>query len=168
MNLSPDLIVYTFSREKVERGDFSHFLGLYAVSRLPHGPALKALMGSFMFAIEGYDNDAREIYLIPEVHRFYRAFHPAWPHWLFFYNLRHDSLKTMVICCLQTFATFKVHGRANCAVEFDTLELIEFIARDLPSMNAMCERAGMTEREILERSRDVFHFFGLPYGAHPE
>jgi hypothetical protein len=39
-----------------------------------------------------------------------------------------------------------VDTRANCAVEFDALELIKFIARDLPVMNQMCERAGARNR----------------------
>ncbi|MGA2865207.1 MAG: hypothetical protein ABSF95_12090 [Verrucomicrobiota bacterium] len=32
-----DLIFYQFSRSKVERGDFHHFLGLYAPDKLPAG-----------------------------------------------------------------------------------------------------------------------------------
>ena len=32
-----DLILYQFSRSKVERGDFSHFLSLYAADKLPEG-----------------------------------------------------------------------------------------------------------------------------------
>ena len=30
-----DLILYQFSRSKVERGDFGHFLGLYAPDKPP-------------------------------------------------------------------------------------------------------------------------------------
>jgi len=153
MNLGPDLIVCEFSREKVERGDFSNFLSFYAPSQLPQGQPLQAQMGRFLFCIHGYDYDDREVYLIDEVRRFYRAFHQAWPYWLFFSDLNQDNLKTMTICCLRSFATFKVDGRANCAVEFDTQELIDFIARDLPFMNELCERAGMTEDEIFERSQ---------------
>lgn len=33
--MNPDLIVHAFSRDKVELGDFSHFLGLYSVATLP-------------------------------------------------------------------------------------------------------------------------------------
>ena len=32
--MGSDLIFYQFSRSKVERGDFSHFLSLYAADRL--------------------------------------------------------------------------------------------------------------------------------------
>jgi hypothetical protein len=36
-----DLISYQFSREKVERGDFKHFLSLYAPEKLPDGRRLR-------------------------------------------------------------------------------------------------------------------------------
>jgi hypothetical protein len=29
------------------------------------------------------------------------------------------------------------------------------------------ERAGMSEREIYDRTRDIFHYFKLPYDAPP-
>jgi hypothetical protein len=74
-----DLILYQFSRSKVECGDFGHFLGLYAPDKLPTGRRLWEMMNRFVFCIEGWDSDPREIHLIPEVRRFYRAFHEAWP-----------------------------------------------------------------------------------------
>jgi hypothetical protein len=78
-------------------------------------------------------------------------------------NLHQDSLKTSVLCCLQTFTAFKVDGQANCAVEYDLLELVQFMAHELPFMNGMCERAGMSESEVFQRTRDVFLYFGLPF-----
>ena len=88
-----DLIFYQFSRSKVERGDFGHFLSLYAPDKLPTGRRLREMMNRFVFCIEGYDSDPREIHLIPEVRRFYSAFHEAWPYWLYFCNLDVDTLQ---------------------------------------------------------------------------
>ncbi len=120
-------------------------------------------MGQMLFCIEGYDADPREMYLIDEVRWFYGALHDAWPYWLFFCDLHQDGLKTMVFCCLRTFNAVTMDGRATCGVEYDPFELVQFIAHDLPFMNATCERAGMTEREIFERTREVFFYFGLPF-----
>lgn len=160
-----DLIVYQFSRMKVEEGDFTHFLSLYAPNNLPAGPALKAMMGRMLFCIEGYDTDPREIYLIPEVLRFYTAFHQAWPYWLYFANLDTDGLNGMVICCLNSFTALKVDGQDRCGVEYDPLELVRLVAQDLPHMNWMCELAGMSEMEIFGRTRDLFHYVKLPFDA---
>ena len=167
MSCSPEIVIYQFSRSKVERGDFRHFLSLYGLEQLPTGRKLRQMMGAFEFCVAGYDDDPREIHSIPEVRRFYAAFHDAWPYWLYFCNLESDTLKTMVLCCLPNLTAVKVDGRATVGVHFDPLELVRFIGRDFLPMNLICERGQMFERGIYDRSRAVFGYFGLPYDAEP-
>jgi hypothetical protein len=157
-----DLIFYQFSRSKVERLDFSHFLSLHAPEKLPTGRRLRAMMGSMVMVIEGYDFDPREIHTIPEVRRFYSAFHEAWPYWLYFCNLDQDALKMMVFCCMKSFTAIKVDGKTECAVQCDPMEVAAFIAADFGPMNLMCERAEMFESLIKQRTQDIFAHFGLP------
>ena len=121
------------------------------------------MRGRMLFCVEGYDADPREVYLIPDVRRFYAAFHQAWPYLRYFANLDTDGLNGMVICCLNSFAALKIDGQASCRVEYDPLELVHFIARDLPHMNSLCERAGMSEMEIFQRTRELFLYFRLPF-----
>src|SRR6266404_2892016 len=68
-----DLIFYQFSRSKAERGDFRHFLSLYAPDKLPTGRRLREMMDRFVFCIDGYGDDLRENHAIPEIRRFYSA-----------------------------------------------------------------------------------------------
>jgi len=165
--MADDIIFYQFSRSKVERCNFSHFLGLYAPDKLPTGSRLREMMGTLMFVIEGYDDDPREIHSIPEIRRFYTAFHEAWPYWLYFCNLETEALRMMVLCCLPSIAAIKVDGRPNVAVNYDRLELLHFIGNDFGPMNAMCDRAEMFERLIYDRSKAVFGYFDLPFDAEP-
>jgi hypothetical protein len=165
--MAEDIIFYQFSRDKIERSDFSHFLGLYAPDKLPTGRRLRAMMNSFVFGIEGYDSDPREIHSIPEIRRFYTAFHGAWPYWILFSNLETDVLRMMVFCCLPSIAAMKVDGQPNVVVDYDRLELVQFIRKDFVPMNAICERAGMFERLIYDRSKAVFQYFDLPFDAEP-
>jgi hypothetical protein len=162
-----DLIFYQFSRSKVERGDFSHFLNLYGPERLPEGRRLRQMMNSMVFCVEGWDDDPREIHSISEVRRFYSAFHEAWPYWLYFCNLDVDTMKTMVMCCLPSITAMKVDGQPNVAVTYAPLDLLSFLKRDFLPMNALCERGEMFERLIYERSERVFEYFGLPFDAPP-
>ena len=162
-----DVILYQFSRSKVERGDFSHFLSLYGPDKLPTGRRLRDMMNCFVFCIEGWDDDPCEIHLIPEVRRFYSAFHEAWPHWLYFCNLDGDTMRSMVMCCLPDVSTMQVDGKTNVAVTFDPLDLLNFIKHDFAPMNLMCDRAEMFERRIYDRSKAVFEHFGLPFDAEP-
>lgn len=165
--MSRDLIFYQFSRTKVERGDFSHFLSLYGPDRLPTGAQLGGLIDRLAFGIEGYDHDPREIHSIPEIRRFYASFHEAWPYWLYFGNLDTEALRMMVMCCLPSIAALKIDGRPNVAVKYDPLELVRFIGRDFGPMNIMCDRAGLSERQIYDRTKAVFEYFQLPFDAEP-
>lgn len=160
-----DLVFYQFSRLKVERGDFSHFLGLYAPDKLPTGRRLRQMMNNFVFCVEGWDNDEREIHSIPEIRRFYSAFHEAWPYWFYFCNLDTDTLRTMTMCCMNTLTAIKTDDSPNVQVQYEPTELLHFLARDLVYMNAMCDRAQMFERLIYDRSKAVFGYFGLPFDA---
>jgi hypothetical protein len=162
-----DLILYQFSRSKVERGDFSHFFSLYAPDKLPEGRRLRDMMNCFVLCIDGWDDDPREIHVIPEMRRFYSAFHEAWPNWLYFCNLDGDTLRSMVMCCLPDVSTMQVDGQTKIAVTCDPLDLLNFIKHDFMPMNLMCDRAEMFERGIYDRSKAVFEYFGLPFDAEP-
>ncbi|MDO8541826.1 MAG: hypothetical protein Q7S40_15425 [Opitutaceae bacterium] len=162
-----NLVVYQFSRSRVERGDFSHFLDIYAPEKLPRGRRLREMMNSMTFMIEGFDDDPREIHSIPEVRSFYAAFRDAWPYWLYFCNLDAEEFQMMVLCCLPSISALKVDERASVAVEFDRGELSEFLRANFPPMNAMCERGGMFERLIYERSKSIFEYFALPFEVPP-
>ena len=157
-----DFVIYQFSRSKVERGDFAHFLGLYELDRLPKGRPLRDLQGSMVFVVEGYDHDEREIHSIPEIRKFYRAFHDSWPYWFYFCTLEDDAMKMMVLCCLNSFTTVKVDGNPNCQVQYDPFELLEFLKQEFVHMNLICDRAQMFEKGIAKRTEDIFEYFGMP------
>jgi hypothetical protein len=160
-------IIYQFSRSKIERGDFSHFLGLYAPDKLPEGRRLREMMNCFMFCVQGWDDDPREIHTIPEIRRFYTSFHQAWPYWLYFCNLDVDTLRAMAACCLPEVNTLQMDGQPTVAVTCNPLVMLRFIAQDFAPMNLMCERAEMFERGIYDRTKAVFEYFGLPFDAEP-
>lgn len=165
--MNNDLIFYQFSRSKVEQGDFSHFLSLYSPDRLPEGHRLQAMMDRFVFCLEGWDDDRREIHLVPEIRRFYSAFHDAWPYWLYVCNLSLDALRAMTLCCLPSIITMQVDGQSQVKATGDPLDLIAFLKRDFVPMNLMCERAHMSERAIYDRTKAVFEYFNLPFDAEP-
>ena len=165
--MAGDLIFYQFSRVKVERGDFRHCLGQFALAKLPTGRRLGGMMNSIVFCVDGYDDDPREIHSISEVRRFYAAFHEAWPYWLYFCILQEDGLRMMVMSCLTSLTAIKIDGQPSVAVQFDPVELVRFIGHDIAPMNLICERAGMFEERIYMRTKEVFEYFRLPFEASP-
>lgn len=162
--MAEELIVYQFSRYKVERGEFRHFLSLYGPEQLPAGKPLRRLMNRFLFCVEGWDLDPRETHCIPEIRKFYTAFHAAWPYWLYFCNLDTDTLRAMVTCCLPEVTTLQRDGHSAVQVTCDPLDLVHFLRDDFGPMNAICERGQMREQDIEARTMKLFAYFGLPAG----
>ena len=58
-------------------------------------------------------------------------------------------------------------SKPNVAVNYNPLELLQFIGKDFGPMNAMCDRAEMSERLIYGRTKLVFGYFALPFDAEP-
>ena len=53
------------------------------------------------------------------------------------------------------------------AVVCNPLDLLSFLKRDFLPMNLMCERAGLFEDRIFDRTKALFEYFGLPFDAEP-
>lgn len=158
-----DFICYQFSRDRVEAGDAKDFLSRFGKFRVPVGKQLQGMMNSLGIMIEGYDNDPREIYAIPEVRTFYQQLWQRWPYWLYFCNLDTENLMMMVMCCLDSLDAIKVQGQPQVQVQINPLEVVQFISGGFVPINEMCERAGMSERQIFERTKAVFGYFNLPF-----
>jgi hypothetical protein len=78
-----------------------------------------------------------------------------------------DNLSAMTFCCLPSLNVMKVEGQTQVLVRCDPLELLKFLKRDFLPMNLMCERAGMFEDRIFDRTKALFEYFGLPFDAEP-
>ena len=163
MTVMTDLICYQFSRDLVEVGDAKDFLSRFGKFRVPVGKQLQGMMNSLALMIEGYDDDPREIYAIPEVRTFYQQLWQRWPYWLYFCNLDTENMMMMVMCCLDSLDALKVQGQPQVQVQINPLEVVQFISGSFVPMNEMCERAGMSERQIFERTKAVFEYFNLPF-----
>ena len=162
-----DALVIVFTREQVRHRKLAHFLKTFGPSALPEGPALAAMMGSFQFLVDGWNDDPNELYAIPEIRKFYQHFHEAWPYWFFFCDLHTETLQMMTLCLLPNLKGFKRVGEPKAAVEYDPMDLLNFITRNFGPLNAMMERAGMSEMDIYNRTREIFLYFNLPFDAKP-
>jgi hypothetical protein len=73
----------------------------------------------------------------------------------------------MTLCLMPNLQGFKRLGEPKVAVEYEPMDLINFISKNFIPLNLMMERAGMSEMDIFNRTRDIFHYFKLPYDAEP-
>jgi hypothetical protein len=68
----------------------------------------------------------------------------------------------MVMCFLDSLDALKVQRRDQVQISLEPLEILKFINGGFVPMNEMCERAGMSERQIFDRTKAVFGYFNLP------
>jgi hypothetical protein len=167
MSNQHDAVVVIFSKMQVRKRKLAHFLKQYGPAVLPEGPELAAMMGTFQFLVNGWDDDSQELYAIPEIRKFYNHFHKVWPYWFFFCDLDTETLTMMTLCLMPNLQGFKRLGEPMAAVEYDPMELIRFIQKNFAPLNTMMERAGMSEMDIYHRTRDIFLYFKLPFDSPP-
>jgi hypothetical protein len=63
-----------------------------------------------------------------------------------------------------------MHSRVNCfdcQMRRERLDLLTFLKRDFMPMNLMCDRAGMFEERIHDRTKALFKYFNLPFNTEP-
>ena len=162
-----DAIMVIFGEPQVRHCKTAHFLKTFGPGALPEGPELAAMMGKFQFLVEGWNDDPQELYSIPEVRKFYQHFYRVWPYWFFFCDLSTETLTMMTLCLMPNLSGYKRLGEPNAAVEYDPMDLINFIKKNFVPLNMMMERAGMSEMDIYNRTRDVFLHYKLPYDSEP-
>lgn len=167
--MNTEAYLHIFHRWEVEICDvgLGHFLDIYGVEKIPLGRQLQAKMNSLTMRIEGFDDDPRELFCIPEVRDFYSRLLGAWPYWLYFCSLDSRELVAVAMSCLQSVEIVEADQHNPPRLRYSPRELGEFVFAALPAMNEMCERSEMSELQIYERSKEVFAYFGIPFNSPP-
>jgi hypothetical protein len=160
------VVVYQFERAQVDNLDFGDFLSVYPPDRLPQGSKLRAYCNSFVFVVGGYDNDSRELYVVPEVRDFYRRFYEVWPYWWFCCNLDTPNLMLMTMACLniQIIENDACPGSNVC---YSRSELRDFIWKGMPATHQLVLRAGMSDSDFQRRCAEVLRYFSKDWNSWP-
>jgi hypothetical protein len=91
--------------------------------------AWRRLQGAVLFALEGWDNDPREIHEIPEVRRYWAALEAAFPAWSYF-ALPGQVLRAFALCLLPDV---RMMARSQCGApwlaDVERSEVDAFIER---------------------------------------
>ena len=73
----------------------------------------------------------------------------------------------LTMCCLENLSGTKRVGEVQAKVEIDPMELLRFIMKGWWPMNEMCDRAGLSERAIYDRSKAIMEYYHVPYNVPP-
>ena len=146
-----DLLIIRASRPDVEAARTEPLLTLLRKLLNPE-VALRA-QGRLILVIDGYDDDERELDMIPEVREWMREVDREFPYWLFFMDLGPRSTLTFVAFALCRYE--RVPGGSLLPEE----ELECFLVTRFAAMNELAAGLNMPEADIDSWSRKIGRFF---------
>lgn len=136
---SPYTFIRTATREEIEKADIAVcVLGRAEIEGFRIGSAVDHLMvltdedetcrrleSKVMLVVEGYDNDSRKLFEIPECVAFVRALTSEWPHWYHFLDRSTDEPGLLLWLLVdptdllhdEDGATLRCAGELRCAHE---------------------------------------------------
>lgn len=94
-NKEPAIVVLEVSRENIEKGLYAPALDILMVLS-DTAENFKLYSKSLVLSVDGYDDDPREIYEIPEIRSFFSQLNDQWPYWLWFLEHEHGSSITFL------------------------------------------------------------------------
>jgi hypothetical protein len=130
------------SREEVELRDLTAPLAILR-SLIASPEAAQSYIESVDIAFGGYDDDARELFEIPEVRDYVYRLDSEFPYWLFFLSKYGLGLQCLLLCFLPPYLTEEARATIHPERTRDLL-----LNRWLPAMNQVSEFAGLSGDEI--------------------
>jgi hypothetical protein len=95
-------VYLVLSRQQVESGD-THEPMTFLQHIIANPDHALEFMGRVSLIVDGYNDDARELFEVPEVRRYIKALDDEWPFWFYFLSQTDESLKVLAMCLCSSF-----------------------------------------------------------------
>ena len=149
-----DWLGVAVSRSDVENGDISATLGTLS-DLLDTDATVRSFRGRVNVSFDGFNDDPREIYEIPEIRRFCAELDARFPYWLYFLSTEDSSLKMM------TFCLCRVEKQGAGLVMVNNTDLGQFLYSHFAAMNELFRRHSLDEATNRAISDTVLKHFDL-------
>lgn len=124
-------------------------------------PFCGCAMDGMIFSVQGYDDDQRELFQIPEFRRFIRKLNNHEIPWLFLACLETLWLQVLALCLVDNAAAITDTRKGRTKMAFPGPDVAGFLEAQMEAFGAMCELQGVTLEESEDRIRDVCESFGF-------
>lgn len=152
-------ILHITTRHEVESMDFSRL-----VASLGPGAELERirhLLGRTSYTISGYGDDARELYEIPEVRRFYSTSFDLCPALIVAADLRNECLRAVIFCVLENLNVIHRLDTDRVGVQAESHVLEAFFLALLRSQAAFHKRLGWSRPHGGEELKSLEDYLGI-------
>src|SRR5581483_8409092 len=99
---SAPYFAYIIERSDVLNKDYGYFLEFWDIDRIARAGRLHDLYGKVRFAVDGWDDDGRELFAIPEVRAFLGDLGKKWPYFFYACDLSDSFLDRQIKCMVPT------------------------------------------------------------------
>lgn len=157
-------ILITFNRQlHVVPSEFRFLLAALNAPIMP-SQDLRAKCGSLQVLFSGYDAAHGLPFLVPEIRRFARKLHAAWPHGPFFCDLATDYLGIEVFAHLDHFLVIERSDSPEFQLFINTNELARHVGECHRNIKALGKQARMSKVEIADRLEQVDQYIVQRFG----
>jgi hypothetical protein len=147
-----DPVILMFSRRQVETCDMDEPLELLRSLTADRDVAIE-FCGRISLVVDGYNDDPRELFEIPEVRAYMKRLDQAWPYWFFFLSQADESIKLLESCLCDTIEV--VPGVTS--IDVDQME--RSLARHFGAMYRLGEELDLPEDLCEEVAEGIIGMF---------
>lgn len=166
MTLPDTLRLYMVPKEEVLDCNVFPFIERMAPFVLNPKPEY---VDTFAVLIDGYNDSDEEIYAIPEIRAYWQKLDAHWPYTFFFGSIMAEMPQLVAWCCQNNLRSYKRPGHFATLVDPDQTELVYWIHRHWPYMNALYQLAyedpAQREWAILERTKQIYAAFNMDFSS---
>ena len=145
-------VILMFSRRQVETCDIDEPLQFLRRLTADRHTALE-FCGRISLVIDGYNDDPRELFEIPEVRAYIKRLDQEWRYWFFFLSQADESIKLLESCLCETIEV--VPGVTSVDME----QLERSLARHFGAMYLLGDELDLPEEMCEEVAEGIIAMF---------
>lgn len=152
------VVVVTITREDIEACNTAP--ALRSLNRLVDSrEALEASNGTISLLISGYDDDPRELHLIPEVRTYFQRLDENFPFWFHVCTRIEHTLRLLFMLLADLTPVVHPTDAASTTYYFANDDLHLFISQRMEAMDSLHAKYGFSEEKSQRIGELVLNYF---------
>lgn len=149
--------LYVISREEIESLNLNRFLNDFSPKNSKR--ELREISSQMHFVVEGYDQEAEELFEIPSVRNFFFFANMQLPVWSFASALTSPALWGVVLSLLPTMVVRREMDDVSVSINHE--EVVKLFLHGLPAFRLLAKQAGLSKRKVGKNLYNVAAYLGI-------
>ena len=156
--MSQRIVFTTFFKNQIEAGDigiFLEFVESLGILEPEQADAddVRKLQSKINFLIDGYNDDSRELYQIPEVRHFIQQIQAQWPYGLYFFGNEAGTLRLLIMGHVEL--KLEREGQSGIvSIQVPPDEVGKFMQSAVPAIIKLTARIGWTPDRAVQHLQE--------------